>query len=98
MHRKIPAALVVALALGLTSCGGGDRTETVGRAQLISRLESACLAGQREAGRRMRAGREPIIYAKAYIAEFKIVDERAAHLESTSPGQGSFDTDTDSFA
>lgn len=92
MHRKVAAALAAALALGLASCGGGDRTETVGRAQLISRLESACLAGQREAGRRMRAGREPIIYAKAYIAEFKLVEERVGHLETTGPERAYFDT------
>jgi hypothetical protein len=53
MHRKVAAALVAALALGVASCGGSE--ESLTRAQLVSRIEQACRDGQREAQRQMRA-------------------------------------------
>lgn len=92
MHRKVAAALVVALAHGLAGCGGGQKTETVSRAQLISRLESACLAGQREARQRLRGRMGQIIYAKAIIAELKTIDDRVGNLETTGSEKALFDT------
>lgn len=47
MHRKVAAALLAVLALGVASCGSSETTVT--RAQLVSRLETACRAAQRTA-------------------------------------------------
>lgn len=45
MHRKVAAAIVAALAFGLASCGSSQGPELT-RAQLVSRIESACRAGR----------------------------------------------------
>jgi len=92
MHRKVAAALVVALALALASCGGGQKTETVSRAQLISRLEAACLAGQREARRQMREGGGEVAFAQAILANLKTISDKVANLETTGPEKALFDT------
>ncbi|HXE44501.1 MAG TPA: hypothetical protein VN635_04820 [Conexibacter sp.] len=47
MHRKVAAALLAVLALGAASCGSSETTVT--RAQLVSRIESACRVAQRTA-------------------------------------------------
>ncbi len=54
MHRKVAAALVAALALAVASCGGSE-SETLTRAQLVRRIETACKQGQRESTKQARA-------------------------------------------
>jgi hypothetical protein len=56
MHRTVAAALLAALTLGLAGCGGGEQTETVSRAQLVSRLDAACVAGQRASREETQGG------------------------------------------
>jgi hypothetical protein len=53
MHRTVAAALVAALALGVASCGGSE--ETLTRAELTSRIETACREAQKIAQKKMRA-------------------------------------------
>ena len=91
MQRKVAAALVAALALALASCGGSEQTETVSKAQAISRLEAACLAGQHEAERQLRRGREPFDYVKAILANMKTIDGKIGNLEPTGAARASFD-------
>jgi hypothetical protein len=57
MHRKVAAALVVALALVVASCGS---SEPLTRAELVRRIEVACRAGQAKAQQmtRQRSGSE----------------------------------------
>jgi hypothetical protein len=55
MHRKVAAALVAALALAVASCGGSE--ETLTRAQLVRRIETACREGQNEARKQSRGAR-----------------------------------------
>lgn len=56
MHRKVAAALVAALALAVASCGGSE-SETLTRAQLVRRIETACREGQRAGTQQVRASR-----------------------------------------
>lgn len=53
MHRKVAAALVAALALGVASCGS---SEPLTRAELVRKVEVACREGQQQAQKQMRAG------------------------------------------
>jgi hypothetical protein len=92
MHRKVAAALVAALALGVASCGGGQKTETVSRAQLIGRLEAACLAGQREARRQFKAGRGQVVFVQGILANLKAINDKVRNLETTGPEKRLLDT------
>lgn len=91
MHRKVATALVVALALGLASCGGGQRTETVSRTQLISRLETACLAGAREARRQAQERGGVTAQAEIYLVNLKTIDDAIGNLETSGRGKADFD-------
>lgn len=51
MHRKVAAALVAVLGLGLGAAGCGSSSTPLTRAQLVRQIEAACRAGQREAQR-----------------------------------------------
>jgi hypothetical protein len=92
MHRKVAAALVAALALGVASCGGGQKTETVSRAQLISRLEAACRVGQAEAKAQMKAGRGQAVFVQAILANLKAINDKVKNLETTGSEKVLFDT------
>src|SRR5215207_2754564 len=91
MHRKVAAALVVALALGIASCGGGQKTETVSRAQLINRLETACLAGAREARKQAQEGGGVTAGAEMYLVNLKKIDDEVGNLETTGRAGRDFD-------
>lgn len=54
MHRKVAAALLAVLALGVASCGGSEQ-RTLTRAELVRQVELACRAGQAEMQRQPRA-------------------------------------------
>jgi hypothetical protein len=53
MHRKVAAALVAALALGIASCGGSE--EALTRAQLVRKIEVACRHGGEVVDQQSRA-------------------------------------------
>lgn len=89
MHRKVAATLVAALALGVASCGGTERTETVSRAELISRLESACRAGQREAAKQARDRRAAFL--EVLIANLTTIDDHVGRLETTGEAKADFE-------
>lgn len=99
MHRKVAAALVAALALALASCGGSQsqRTETVvraatvSRAQVISRLEAACLAGQDAAQREAHAATRKAAFLKAIIANLRTIRDMVEPLETTGSAKAAFD-------
>ncbi len=55
MHRKVAAALVAALALGVASCGGSE--ETLTRAQVVRRIETACRTAQERTEKATRQAR-----------------------------------------
>jgi hypothetical protein len=56
MHRKVAAAIVAALALGVASCGGTETT-TLDRVQLVRRVELACKDAQEKWNERFRETR-----------------------------------------
>lgn len=90
MHRKLAAALVAALALGVASCGGSDSAEPLTRAQLVRGLETACRAAQARAeqvGRRDGAN----IFAAALAGQEQLL-ERVQALEPPEALQGDLDT------
>lgn len=89
MHRTVAATLVAALALVLASCGGSEVT-TVSRAELVHRLETACLAGQRVTREHMH-GRTALTYLNAVIANQRYVLKRIGNLETTGPAKAVFD-------
>jgi len=91
MHRMVAAALVAALALVLASCGGGEKTQTVSRAEVVRRLESACRAGQREAVRQNQGRRGPIAFANAAHANLETVLDQIGDLETTGRSRADFD-------
>lgn len=66
MFRKVAAALVAALALGVASCGGGE--ETLTRAELVRKIEVACREGQKQAEATARARRGAREAASGLIA------------------------------
>ncbi len=90
MYRKVAAALVAALALTLASCGGSGTT-TVSRAELVQRLNTACLAGQRVIRERMHGQRDATAYLNAVIADQKYVLSKVGNLETTGPAKAVFD-------
>jgi len=91
MHRTVAAALVAALALALASCGGSEKTQTVTRAELISRLESACLAGQRAAGRETSGKTGQRAFLTALLVYQKLVIDRVGTLETVGAAKADFD-------
>jgi hypothetical protein len=91
MHRTVAAALVAALALGLAGCGSGERTETLGRAQLVRRLGAACRAGER-AGRRELGGRSgPLAFLLAQRASLQTITDEVDTLEANGSVKADFD-------
>jgi acyl-CoA reductase-like NAD-dependent aldehyde dehydrogenase len=92
MHRKVAAALIAALTLALASCGGGQKTETVSRAQVVSRLEAACLAGQREARKQAQRGSGREVFLHAIIANLRTIRDKVGNLETSGSGKAAFDS------
>ncbi len=92
MYRKVAAALVVALglALALASCGGSGTT-TVSRAELVSRLETACTTAAAQTHGREQARREMKSYLSIIIANQKYVLSRVGNLETTGAAKPVFD-------
>lgn len=66
MHRKVVAALVAALALGVASCGGSE--ETLSRQEVVRRLEAACRQAQERGQQASRDARGPDAFFLAVLA------------------------------
>ncbi|HEX4804387.1 MAG TPA: hypothetical protein VFU94_00680 [Conexibacter sp.] len=88
MYRTVAAALVMALALALAGCGGSEIT-TVSRAELVHRLETACLTAQRLT--LTAPPRDPRRYLEVIITNQKYVLGRIGNLETTGPAKAVFD-------
>jgi len=86
MHRKVVAALLAVLALGVASCGSSETTVT--RAQLVSRIERACRvaqqAAQQQIGRaQASARRSGAALAEALVNYQRYVLARVEHVKSS---------------
>jgi len=92
MYRTIAAALVAALTVALASCGGTETT-TVSRAELVHRLETACLAGQRVTHEHLHGGRprNATEFLNAIITSQRFVLKRIGNLETRGPAKAVFD-------
>jgi hypothetical protein len=88
MHRKVAAALVAALALGVASCGG---SETLTRAELVDRIEAACRQAQRLAQQDARAGGRETNFFAAIVAGQRALVKSVEGLEA--PDELSEDVD-----
>lgn len=96
MHRKLAAALVAALALGIASCGGSE-VETLTRAQLVRRVEAACRHGQQVAeqeGRASRGSRDTsgLQFVTVLLAGQQAVIERIDNVTTSGAAKGDFET------
>lgn len=78
MHRKVAAALVAALALGVASCGG---SEPLTRAQLVRQLETACRQAQERAAEAGGAARGEGGFFEVVLAGQRVLAERVEGLE-----------------
>jgi hypothetical protein len=91
MHRKVAAALVAALALAVASCGGSE--ETLTRAQLVRRIETACKEGQREGTKQVRAARgaeDQATFIAALLAGQKAELDALHNVKSTDAAKTDF--------
>jgi len=88
MYRKVAAALVAVLALGIASCGGSEPQLT--RAQLVRRVETACAEARRVTER--RTGSEQGAYVKAIVAGQEVMVERIKDLNPPSAAHDRFET------
>ncbi|MBS1871561.1 MAG: hypothetical protein JSS99_18085 [Actinobacteria bacterium] len=92
MYRKVAAALVAVLALGLASCGGSEPELT--RAQLVRKVELACREAQaiaaREARAKGRAGENGAFIA-GLLGGQKAVLDRIHNLNAPNSIQSEFD-------
>jgi hypothetical protein len=92
MHRKVAAAIVAALALGIASCGGSETT-TLSRAELVRRVELACREGQRESQKLARAARDSdgqSGFIDAVLTGQKMVRDRIDGYETSGAAKADF--------
>jgi hypothetical protein len=84
MHRKVAAALVAVLALGVASCGDSGG-EPLARAELVRRIERVCRDAQRDAQRALRrAGTRDdggVAFVSAIATSTSTVVDRLGELE-----------------
>jgi len=94
MYRKVAAALVAVLALGLASCGGSEPELT--RAQLVRKVELACREAQTIAEREARTQRarkgENMAFVAGLLAGQKAVLDRIHNLNAPNSIQSEFDS------
>lgn len=88
MHRKVAVAIGVALALVAVGCGGSE-TRTLGRAELVRRVELACRDAQAAAIRESRATRTPDII-QSFRAGQELLIERLEELEGSGSARADF--------
>jgi len=92
MHRKVAAALVAALALGLASCGGSEPVLT--RAQLTSKMSVACRHALAQAQREMRANardRSQMVFVEAILLDQHAVMDRIKNLNPPAAAKADFE-------
>lgn len=93
MHRKVAAALVAVLALGIASCGSSEKTLT--RAQLVSRIELACRQGKQAMARPGRevtgAAGEQGHFIAAVLAGQRVVLDRLKGVTTSGSAKSDFD-------
>jgi hypothetical protein len=89
MHRKVAAALLAALALGVASCGGSEAQLT--RAQLLRRIDVACRHGQATSQKEMRGGRGAKDFVSAIVAGQHTVMDELGDLNPPDAAKGTFD-------
>jgi hypothetical protein len=92
MHRKVAAALVAVLALGVASCGGTE-TRTLGRAELVRQIELACREGQRTAREEAARDTGDSNFA-AVIAANRLVTEKLDALDTDSAAKADLEAMT----
>jgi hypothetical protein len=81
MQRRVAAALVAALALGVASCGG---SESLTRAEVVNRIEAACRAAQARAEQAQRGARGGAAdFLGAAIASQRVLTERVESIEAS---------------
>jgi hypothetical protein len=96
MHRKVAAAFVAALALGVASCGSSEPPLT--RAQLVSRVEAACRAGQQASQRQARTSSgssrsaNALAFVEAVVAGQKVAIDRIEDLNAPDEVKDTFDS------
>jgi hypothetical protein len=93
MHRKVAVALVAALALAVASCGGSE-SETLTGAELVTRIETACREGQREAAKATRDGRAPAdqaTFLAALLAGQKATLDELDNVDTTGADKADFE-------
>jgi len=89
MDRKIAAALVSALALGVVSCGSAGPKLT--REQLISKVEAACQEGGQTTQREMRGSSStPVQYGSAITAGQRVIVARLRGLNPPAAAKRDF--------
>jgi hypothetical protein len=94
MHRKVAAALVAVLALGIASCGGSEQT-TLTRAELVRRVELACREGQLEGQRQTRASRganDRSTFIEAVLASQRTIMDKVDDFTASGAAKTDFDT------
>ena len=89
MHRKVAAALVAALALGIASCGESGKTLT--RADLVRQVDAACRQGQQAAQQRGRA-RGSTTFVTAIVAGQSVIVARIKNLNGAGDAKSDFAT------
>ena len=94
MHRKVAAALIAALALGIAACGS---SEPLTRAQLSRRIETVCKQVQQQiqaqARARSRAAPEDAQkqFIVAVVAGQRAIEKKLADLDAPDAAKDSFD-------
>ncbi len=95
MHRKVAAALLAVLALGVTSCGSGDKT--LSRAELVRQVELACKEAQRSVQRqqstsRATGGEATVHFLDAVLAGQRVIVARIKHYDGSGEAKADFAT------
>ncbi len=91
MYRKVAAALVAVLALGVASCGESGKTLT--RADLVRQVEAACRQGQQVTQQRGRAsGRsgESVAFLTALVVGQRVVVARIKDFNGSGEAKSDF--------
>ena len=96
MHRKVAAALVAALALGVASCGGSD--EQLTRAQVVRRIETACRQAQARTQEASRSARGQESFFTAVLAGQRHLTSEVEGIEAPDEMADEIDTLKSSLA
>lgn len=93
MHRKVAAAFVAVLALGIASCGSSE--QTLSKADLVSRIQLACREGKRAVTRASSEARgaagEPGRFVAGVVADQRMVLKRIEGVTTSGSAKSDFD-------